>query len=122
MSASKVEAVIDILLNHTVNDVRNDIIILQLLLNNNLSSIVVATILFLVASITDYLDGYLAKKYGLVSNFGKIMDPIADKALMLFFDGAKVINKLFSACRERGFSTAFSAASMALGRTCFNSS
>jgi CDP-diacylglycerol--glycerol-3-phosphate 3-phosphatidyltransferase len=39
--------------------------------------------IFLVASITDFLDGYLAKKYQLITDFGKIMDPIADKFLML---------------------------------------
>ncbi|MBF0385405.1 MAG: CDP-diacylglycerol--glycerol-3-phosphate 3-phosphatidyltransferase [Candidatus Omnitrophica bacterium] len=43
----------------------------------------VALIVFLAAAYTDYLDGYFAKKYGLISNFGKIMDPIADKALTL---------------------------------------
>jgi CDP-diacylglycerol--glycerol-3-phosphate 3-phosphatidyltransferase len=40
-----------------------------------------ATILFAVASITDQLDGWLARKHGLVTDFGKVADPIADKAL-----------------------------------------
>jgi len=40
-------------------------------------------ILFSAASITDYLDGYYAKKLNCVTNFGKIMDPIADKFLVL---------------------------------------
>jgi CDP-diacylglycerol---glycerol-3-phosphate 3-phosphatidyltransferase len=44
---------------------------------------VLATLLFMAASGTDFYDGYLAKKYNLVSNFGKIMDPIADKFLIL---------------------------------------
>lgn len=39
-------------------------------------------ILFLVAAITDLVDGAWARKYGLVTNFGKIADPIADKALI----------------------------------------
>lgn len=39
-------------------------------------------ILFIIASFTDWLDGYLARKYKWVSNFGKIWDPIADKILI----------------------------------------
>jgi CDP-diacylglycerol--glycerol-3-phosphate 3-phosphatidyltransferase len=37
---------------------------------------------FLLASLTDQLDGWLARKYGLITDFGKIADPIADKALI----------------------------------------
>ncbi|GII55102.1 CDP-diacylglycerol--glycerol-3-phosphate 3-phosphatidyltransferase [Planotetraspora thailandica] len=37
---------------------------------------------FLLASLTDQLDGFLARKYGLITDFGKIADPIADKALI----------------------------------------
>ncbi|GAA3509502.1 CDP-diacylglycerol--glycerol-3-phosphate 3-phosphatidyltransferase [Streptosporangium album] len=43
---------------------------------------VAALVVFLVASLTDLLDGELARRYGLVTNFGKIADPIADKALI----------------------------------------
>jgi len=42
-----------------------------------------AMILFIVASITDYLDGYLARAWKLESLFGAAMDPIADKAMVL---------------------------------------
>ena len=40
--------------------------------------------LFFAAGITDYLDGYLARKYNLVSEIGEILDPIADKILIVF--------------------------------------
>ncbi|MBQ6264545.1 MAG: CDP-diacylglycerol--glycerol-3-phosphate 3-phosphatidyltransferase [Clostridia bacterium] len=40
-----------------------------------------AAIVFLIASATDFLDGRIARKHGKITNFGKIADPIADKAL-----------------------------------------
>ena len=58
-------------------------ILVFLLLQNSLTSNIWATVLFIAASLTDFYDGYLAKKYGVTSDFGKIMDPIADKIMML---------------------------------------
>ena len=41
----------------------------------------IAALLFSAAAITDYFDGYFARRFGLVSNLGKVMDPVADKLL-----------------------------------------
>ncbi|RRD47494.1 CDP-diacylglycerol--glycerol-3-phosphate 3-phosphatidyltransferase [Tessaracoccus sp. OH4464_COT-324] len=48
---------------------------------NNLGLRAAATAVFAAAMATDFLDGRIARKYGLVTDFGKLWDPIADKAL-----------------------------------------
>jgi CDP-diacylglycerol--glycerol-3-phosphate 3-phosphatidyltransferase len=63
-------------------------------------SILIALVLFTLASITDFLDGYLARKHNLITPFGKIMDPIADKFLILsaffmFMQKALIVDWMF---------------------------
>ena len=57
------------------------IIFLGLVVFNNF---ILTFVLFLIASVSDYFDGWLARRYGLASDFGAILDPIADKILLLF--------------------------------------
>ena len=58
-------------------------LIVWLLCQYSLAAYVAAAVLFAGAALTDFYDGHLAKKSGLTSDFGKIMDPIADKVLIL---------------------------------------
>ena len=53
------------------------------LCQGGLISKISALVIFALASLTDFLDGYYARKYDLISKFGKLMDPIADKFLIL---------------------------------------
>ena len=54
-----------------------------LVLLNTFASIVGAFLVFIIASITDFLDGFFARRQAVVTDLGKILDPIADKILVL---------------------------------------
>ncbi|MFZ5568982.1 MAG: CDP-diacylglycerol--glycerol-3-phosphate 3-phosphatidyltransferase [Thermodesulfobacteriota bacterium] len=60
----------------------SSLFILLLLLRPNRLTAFLAALLFSLAAITDFFDGFFARRYGTVSNFGKAMDPLADKLLV----------------------------------------
>lgn len=67
----------------TVSRVFWTIIFIYLLGRNSLSATILAAVVFIVAALTDLLDGYLARKNDLITDLGKILDPVADKFLIL---------------------------------------
>ena len=58
-------------------------LIVVLLLPVNMVTTLLGAFIFLVTAITDLLDGKIARKYGLVTNFGKFLDPLADKFMAI---------------------------------------
>ena len=50
----------------------------------------VALALFVIASLTDFADGYIARKYNLITNFGKFMDPLADKIMICLIELGRI--------------------------------
>ena len=58
-------------------------LVVVLLLPVNMVTTILGAFIFLVTAITDLLDGKIARKYGLVTDFGKFLDPLADKFMVI---------------------------------------
>ena len=67
-------------------------LLLFMILSSNYQLNIYAVILFIIISFTDFLDGFLARHQGSTSEFGKMLDPIADKLLVVGVITALVIN------------------------------
>ena len=67
----------------TISRIILTFIFMILLFSKGLAFKVSALVVFFIASCTDFIDGYLAKKTGEVTDFGRLMDPIADKVLVI---------------------------------------
>ena len=58
-------------------------VFMYLLFSSGLMAKILALVAFTIACITDFYDGYIARKYDLITDLGKLLDPIADKILVL---------------------------------------
>lgn len=67
----------------TVSRIVLTFVFMVFITQEGLIPMMIAAVVFSLASLTDFYDGYIAKKYNLISDFGKLMDPIADKFLIL---------------------------------------
>jgi len=67
----------------TVSRIFLTFVFMLLLFSDGIAARIGALAVFFIASLTDFLDGYLARRYDMITDFGKLMDPIADKVLVL---------------------------------------
>ena len=67
----------------TLSRIALTVIFMVFLFAHGVAYKILALATFMIAAFTDFLDGYIAKKQGIVSDFGRFMDPIADKVLTL---------------------------------------
>jgi len=58
--------------------------LLIILYPKSINIVLIVLIVFIIASITDYFDGVIARKYNMITDAGKILDPIADKLMVIF--------------------------------------
>src|SRR5260370_30531864 len=57
-----------------------------------------ALLIFLIAGVTDFIDGEIARRYGIITNFGKLMDPLVDKIMIAAAFLSLVPLKVIPAC------------------------
>ena len=67
----------------TISRIFLTFVFMAFLFSGGIIAKVTALAIFLIASFTDFLDGFIAKRFNMTSDFGKLMDPIADKILVL---------------------------------------
>lgn len=67
----------------TISRIFLTFVFMAFLFSGGVAAKAMALVTFIVASFTDFLDGFIAKSWNMTSDFGKVMDPIADKILVL---------------------------------------
>lgn len=82
------------------------VFVVIMLVSNELWASITGLCLFVIASLTDMLDGKIARKYNLITDFGKFLDPLADK-FMVIGAGLVILYKTLTAGKATAFSIVF---------------